>query len=147
MRGSTGCEVTYTTREPGARSSPSTGQRNRSSYAGNTGARCAGGSLLSEWTTTFVLAVASCDRNVSAGHTSARPLCSRANSSIIPREPKPPGQSRETCGTTVRRARRPEPDRLLDQREHAEHRQVHRDHDHADHAADQNHHQRLDDRG
>src|SRR5207253_8798505 len=40
---------------------------------------------------------------------------------------------------------RPEP--LLDQRQQPEHRQVHRDDDHADHEAYAVHHDRLDDRG
>src|SRR5438477_2929696 len=40
---------------------------------------------------------------------------------------------------------RPEP--LLDQRQQPEHRQVHRDDDHADHEAYADHHDRLDDRG
>src|SRR6266545_3416325 len=39
------------------------------------------------------------------------------------------------------------PASLLDEREHLEHRQVHRDDDHADHQTDADHHHRLDDRG
>jgi hypothetical protein len=35
---------------------------------------------------------------------------------------------------------------LLDERQHLEHRQVHRDDDHADHRADADHHQGFDDR-
>src|SRR5437764_12065307 len=35
---------------------------------------------------------------------------------------------------------------LFDEREHLEHRQVHRDDDHADHHADEDHHDRLHDR-
>src|SRR5262245_20873906 len=36
---------------------------------------------------------------------------------------------------------------LLDEREHLEHREVHRDQDDPDHDSDADHHQRLDDRG
>src|SRR6266511_3487810 len=49
-----------------------------------------------------------------------------------------------TEGST--RSRRAKP-RLLDQRQQLEHREVHRDDDHADHQADADHHDRLDDRG
>src|SRR5207244_3502002 len=45
-----------------------------------------------------------------------------------------------------RRPRRRPPPPLLDEREHLEHRQVHRDHDDTDHHADQDQHQGLDDR-
>src|SRR5436190_24395730 len=50
----------------------------------------------------------------------------------------------ESLGAAVSKRRRGS--LLLDEREQLEHREVHRNDDHADHRADADHHQRLDDR-
>jgi hypothetical protein len=71
-RGRIGCEVTYTTRDRGARSRLSTMHRKRSSYAGNTGNRWLGRSRLSEWTTTNVRGTSPTDRSENFGHHARR---------------------------------------------------------------------------